>query len=106
MPNYRSTDYDKCTVAAQRTIDLIDHPQTPNVISDAILETLIEMSAESRMHIWRERIGLSLETVAALFTLYERGAGYRRVRLYGRHEAQRRKRERIERRERENNGQS
>jgi hypothetical protein len=88
-------------IAAQRTIDLIDHPHTPDVVSDAVLETLIEMSDARRMQIWREKTGLSLETLAALFTLYERGAGYRRVRTYGKYEVTRLKREDQERRERE-----
>jgi hypothetical protein len=87
-------------VAAQRTIDLIDHRHTPDIISDAVLETLIQIAAESRMQIWNKATGLHLETLAALFTLYKRGAGYRRVRLYGLYEVSRLERERKERRER------
>lgn len=89
MPKHRSTDYDKCMVAAQRTIDFVDHKQMPDRLSDVVLETLIVMSAESRMQIWHKATGLSLETLAALYSLYERGAGYRRARLYGRYEAER-----------------
>jgi hypothetical protein len=40
---------------------------------------------------------LSLETLAALFTLQKRGAGYRRVRVYGDYETGRLERERKER---------
>lgn len=36
---------------AQTTIDLLEFKQTPDVLSDAILETLIEMSAESRANL-------------------------------------------------------
>jgi hypothetical protein len=101
MPKNRSTNYHRCMIAAQRTVDLIDHEQMPDRISDVVLETLIEMSDESRMQIWHKATGISLETLAALYTLYERGAGYRRSRLYGRYEA-----ERIERRLEETDGQS
>jgi hypothetical protein len=103
MQKKNNTLYDKCKVAAQRTIDLIDHRHTPDHVSDAVLETLVVMSAESRMQIWHEKTGISLETLAALYTLYERGAGYRRSRKYGRYETKRLERER---RERQNNGQS
>lgn len=100
MPKYRSTD--KCMEAAQRTIDLVDHKQTPDRISDAVLETLIEMSGESKIQIWHAKTGLHLETLAALYTHYKRGAGHRRVRLYGRYETGRlareaKKRKRIQR---------
>jgi hypothetical protein len=93
MPKKGNTPYHKCLVTAQQTINLIDHRQTPDRVSDAILETLIEMSDEARAHIWHEKTGISLETLAALFTMYERGNGYRRSRLYGRYETERRERE-------------
>jgi hypothetical protein len=80
-------------VAAQRTIDLVDHKQTPDRVSEAVLETLIEMSAESKMQIWHEKTGLHLEMLAKLYMLHKRGAGYRRVRLYGRYETGRLERE-------------
>jgi hypothetical protein len=83
MRKHRSTD--KCLVAAQRTIDLVNHKQVPDRVSEAVLETLIEMSGESKLQIWNET-GLHLETLAALYTRHKRGAGYRRVRLYGRYE--------------------
>jgi len=84
MPNKDTTGYKQ---VAQATLDLIDHKQTPNVLSDAILETLIEMSADSKVSIWHEETGLSVASLAALFSVYKRGAGYRRVRLYGAYEA-------------------
>jgi hypothetical protein len=80
-----------------KTIDLIDHKHTPDRLSDAILETLIDMSAETRLQIWKKETGLSLETLAALFSLQKRGAGYRRVRVYGDYETGRLERERNER---------
>jgi hypothetical protein len=101
MRYYRSTDYDKCMIAAQRAIDLLDNRHTPDAITDAVLETLIEIAAESRMQIWHKTTGVHLETLAALFTLHKRGAGYRRVRIYGLYEVSRLERERKERRERE-----
>jgi hypothetical protein len=63
-------------------------------ISDAVLETLIEMSAESQINIWHRETGLSVESLTALYSLYETGAGYRRSRLYGDYEAGRLERER------------
>jgi len=33
-------------------IDLLEFKQTPDVLSDAKLETLIEMAAESKVNIW------------------------------------------------------
>ena len=101
MPKHRNTEYLDYIVAAQRTIDLVDNRQMPDPITDVVLEKLIEMSAESRMQIWHEKTGLSLKTLAALYTLYEQGAGYRRVRMYGRYEVSRLRREDEERRERE-----
>jgi hypothetical protein len=79
--------------AAQRTLDLVNHRQTPDRVSEAVLETLIEMSGESKMQIWHAETGLHLETLAALYVHYKRGAGYRRVRLYGGYEAGRLERE-------------
>ena len=88
MRKHRST-----MAAAQCTIDLINHKQMPDRISEAVLETLIEMSGESKMQIWNEKTGLHLETLAALYTRQKRGAGYRRVRLYGGYETARLARE-------------
>jgi len=91
MPDNRNTDYEG---AAQLTVDLVDHGHTPDRISDAVLETLIEMSAESRMNIWHRETGLSISSLGALYQLYETGAGYRRARLYGDYEIGRLERER------------
>lgn len=84
--------------AAQRTIDLINDKQMPDRISEAVLETLIEMSGESKLQIWNGKTGLHLETLAALYARQKRGAGYHRVRLYGRYEAGRLAREAKKRR--------
>ena len=81
--------------AALLTINLIDHSRTPDAVSDAILEMLIEMAAETRVNIWHSVNGLSVETLAALYSMYDTGAGYRRVRLYGEYEAGRLKRRRF-----------
>lgn len=72
---------------AKTTIDLLEWKQTPDVLADAILETLIEMSAESRVNIWHKETGISLASLAALYSMYVTGAGYRRMRLYGEYEA-------------------
>jgi hypothetical protein len=81
--NTNNSDYETCIEAAQKTVDLVDHSHTPDDISDAVLERLIEMSDESRISIWHEKTGLRVESLAALFIMYEKGAGYRRSRLYG-----------------------
>jgi hypothetical protein len=87
--------------AAQCTIDLINHKQIPDRISEAVLEALIEMSGESKMQIWNEKTGLHLETLATLYALHKRGAGHRRVKLYGRYETGRLAREAKERKGKE-----
>jgi len=84
MPNKNTTKFYGSLIAAQRTVDLIDHENTPDLISDAVLETLIEMSDKARIHIWHKATGISLISLAALFTMYEQGNGFRRSRLYGR----------------------
>jgi hypothetical protein len=89
MPNNGNTDYED---AAKATVALVDHSHTPDDISDAVLEKLIVMSHEKRINIWHEQTGLSLESLAALYRLYETGAGYRRSRLYGKYELERRRR--------------
>jgi len=86
--------------AAQLTANLVDHAHTPDQVSEAVLEKLIEMSAESQINIWHRETGLSVVSLAALYRLYETGAGYRRSRLYADYEIGR-----IER-ERESNGNS
>jgi hypothetical protein len=90
MPNNGNTDYND---AAQLTVDLVDHGHTPDRVSEAVLETLIEMSAESQINIWHKETGLSKESLAALYRMYETGAGYRRARLYGEYETGRLERE-------------
>lgn len=94
MPNNRSTAFDEFEEAAQLTVKLIEHSHTPDAISDAILEAIIEISANTLLSVWDEDIGLSVSSLAALFTLQKTGAGYRRVRLYGAYEAGRRHRRR------------
>jgi hypothetical protein len=84
-----------CEQAAQTTVDLIEYKQTPDIISDAILETLIEMSAETRIGIWHAETGISVASLAALYSMYEHGAGFRRMRLYGEYEAGRLYRRRL-----------
>ena len=84
MPDNRTTGFEQ---VAQHTIDLLEFKQTPDVLSDAILETLIEMSAESRVNIWHKETGISMASLAALYSMYVQGAGFRRMRLYGEYEA-------------------
>lgn len=91
MPNNANTAYED---AAKLTVDLVDHGQTPDRVSEAVLETLIEMSAESQINIWHRETGISIESQTALYRMYETGAGYRRSRLYGYYETGRLERER------------
>jgi hypothetical protein len=90
MQNNRNTTYQ---TAAQLTVHLVDHRRTPDRVSDAVLETLIEMSAESRINIWRRETGLSVGSLTALYRNYKTGAGYRRSRLYAEYEIGRKERE-------------
>ena len=83
MPDNRNTDYEG---AAQLTVDLVDHSHAPDRITDAILETLIEMAGESKINIWLLDAGLSLYGLAQLYSRSEKGAGHRRARLYGNYE--------------------
>ena len=94
MPSKDNTGYDKYKEAAELTVKLIDHSHTPDAISDAVLETIIELSDPHLLRVWHEKTGLSVPSLAALFTLYKTGAGNRRVRLYGAYEAGRRHRRR------------
>jgi hypothetical protein len=84
-----------CEQVAKTTIDLLEWKQTPDVLADAVLETLIEMSAESRVNIWHKETGISVASLAALYSMYVTGAGYRRMRLYGEYEAGRLYRRRL-----------
>jgi len=97
MPKNGNTPFED---AAKATVDLVDHDHTPNEVSEAVLETLIEMSAETQINIWHRETGLSVQSLTALYRLSERGAGYRRARLYANYEIGR-----LER-ERDNNGNS
>ena len=94
MPDNGNTDYEG---AAQLTVDFVDHGHTPDRVSEAVLETLIEMSDESQISIWHSETGISKESLTALYRMYETGAGYRRARLYGDYEAGRLERERDKR---------
>ena len=84
-----------CEHVAKATVDLLEFRHTPNLVSDAILETLIEMSAETRINIWHKETGIGVESLTALYSMYERGAGFRRMRLYGEYEAGRLYRRRV-----------
>jgi hypothetical protein len=90
MSDYRNTDYKG---AAKATVTLVDHGNTPDELSDAVLEKLARMAFESKINIWHKETGLSVESLAALYRLYEAGAGYRRSRKYGQYEAGRIERE-------------
>ena len=90
MQNNRNTDHE---AAAKLTVSLVDHNQTPDRVSDAVLETLIEMSGESQIDIWNRETGLNVESLAALYRIYQTGAGYRRSRLYADYEIGRKERE-------------
>ena len=86
MSDYRNTDFEGAAKATKR---LVDHGNTPDNLSNVVIETLIQMSAEQRINIWHRETGLSVESLAALYRLYETGAGYRLARRYGQYEANR-----------------
>lgn len=65
-------DTDTYKHAARLTVDLVDHGHTPNEVSEIVLEKLIEMAHESKICIWRRGAGLNVQSVAALYRLYER----------------------------------
>jgi hypothetical protein len=93
MPNNDNiTGYEH---VAQTTIELLEYSKTPDLLSDAILEKLIEMSHETRINIWHAETGINLQTLAALYSMYETGAGHHRMRLYGEYEAGRVHRRRL-----------
>jgi hypothetical protein len=97
MPENGNTEYED---AAKLTADLVNHGHTPNDISDTVLEKLIVLAHESKINIWHRETGLSVESLTALYRLYQTGAGYRRSRIYAEYEIGRMERER------ENNGNS
>jgi hypothetical protein len=72
--------------AARLTVDLVDHGNTPDQLSEAVLEKLVEMAAESKMNIWHRETGLSVASLTALYRLYETGAGYCHARIYADYE--------------------
>ena len=100
MSEYRNTDYEGAAKATKR---LVDHGNTPDNLSNLVIETLIEMSAEHRINIWHKETGLSVASLTALYRLYETGAGYRLSRRYGQYEAGRIERE-LKRHEVSDNG--
>ncbi len=85
MPNNGNTHFEE---AARLTVELVDHKFTPDELSEAVMGTLLEMayqvevSQQIRVNIWHKEAGLSTESLAVLYSLYETGAGYRRSRLY------------------------
>jgi hypothetical protein len=93
MPTKGNTPYHKCLITAQQTIDLINHRQTPDRISDAILKVLSDLSAEYRINIWQEKTGINLVTLAAFYAVLKRGSGRSRLRVKADYEVERRKRE-------------
>lgn len=60
MPDNGSTDYEG---AAKATVALVDHEETPDQVSDAVLEKLIVMADESQINIWHKQTGLSIESL-------------------------------------------
>ena len=90
MPDYVNTDYEG---AAKLTVSLVDHGNTPDELSETVLEKLIQMAAESKINIWHRETGLSVVSLSALYRLYEAGAGYRRSRKYGDYQSSKTERE-------------
>lgn len=84
MPKNRNSHFDD---AARLTVELMDHGSTPDELSEALKETLLEMahqveiSHQMRINIWHRESGLSKGSLAALYRQYETGAGYRRSHL-------------------------
>ena len=76
MPDNGDSGYEH---AARLTVELVDHGQ-------AVLESLILMAARSKMDIWHREAGLSVASLAALYRLYETGAGYCHSRVYAYYE--------------------
>ena len=74
----------------------MDHGNTPDDLSEAVLEKLIKMSAESRVNIWHREAGLNVTSLTALYRLYETGAGYTRSRIYADYELGPLERKKIE----------
>lgn len=83
MPDNGDSGYEH---AARLTVELVDHGHTPEEVSEAVLESLILMAARSKMDIWHREAGLSVASLAALYRLYETGAGYCHSRVYAYYE--------------------
>ena len=85
MPNNDNAHFED---AARLTVELIDHESTPDELSEVLMGTLLEMSyqvemtQQTRINICHREAGICKESLAALYRLYETGAGYRRSRLY------------------------
>ena len=88
MLNLLNTDYEG---AAKLTVSFVDHGKTPDQLSEAILEKLIVMADESKINIWHKETGLNINSLAALYRLYETGAGYHHSRTYANYELGRKK---------------
>ena len=91
MPDNRNTDYEG---AAQLTVSLVDHAQTPDRINPShparrqlLIRQTFRLAFPALHH-------LSVASLAALYRQHQTGAGYRRSRLYGEYEAGRKERER------------
>ena len=83
LQNESSTDYQQAT---QLTVELVDHSHVPDRVTDAILETLIEMANESKINIWSLDAGLSIDGLRQLYHRHKIGAGRRRARVYAEYE--------------------
>jgi len=107
MPSKDNTDFES---AAILTVGLVDHASTPDELSEVILEALVDMvydieiNEQTRINIWHRETGLSVQSLAALYRMYETGAGYRRSRIYANYEIG--VRERRKKMEEDNNGNS
>jgi hypothetical protein len=83
MPDDADSGYEH---AARLTVALVDHGHTPTKVSEKLLALLIGMAGESNINIWRRGTGLSVESLAALYRLYETGEGYCFSRTYADYE--------------------
>ena len=99
MSNNGNTQFED---AARLTVELVDHESTPDELSEVVMGTLleiayqVEMSQHTRINIWHREAGLSKVSLAALYKLYETGAGYRRSRRYAEYQIGKMERENKE----------
>jgi hypothetical protein len=84
MPEFENTDYEG---AAKATVHLVDHGNTPDDLSEAVIDKLVRMADAYEINIWHREAGLNVVSLAALYRLYETGAGYRRSRIYAEYAA-------------------